>query len=64
MRSCDFKGLKDMWDFLNSRFFCLLNSTYMESVESFKNSLRKLYIVTCIKQKNTNEVVTGALGKE
>ena len=56
IEDCDFKGLKDTWDFLNSRFFCLLNSTYMESVESFKNSLRKLYIVTCIKQKNTNEV--------
>ena len=54
---CDFKGLNDTWSFLNSRFFCLLDSSYMESVDSFWNSLRTLYIVTSIRKKNKEEVV-------
>lgn len=54
--SCNYKEFKDTWDFLNARFFCLLDASYVESVDSFLDSLQKLFIVTCIKKGKPDEV--------
>lgn len=54
--SCNYKEFHDTWDFLNSRFFCLLDASYVESVDSFLDSLQKLFIVTCIKKGKPDEV--------
>ena len=59
--SGDYAGFNDMWSFLNSRFFCLLDASYIESVDTFWNSLRKLYVVTSMKRGKTEEVILVAV---
>ena len=56
MDSGDYVGFNDLWSFLNSRFFCLLDATYVESVSNFWDSLRKLYVITSIKSGKKEEV--------
>lgn len=56
MHRGDYAGFNDLWLFLNSRFFCLLDATYVESVSNFWDSLRKLYVVTSIKKGKKEEV--------
>lgn len=53
---CNYKDFHDTWDFLNSRFFCLLDATYVASVDSLLDSLQKLFIVTCIRKGKPDEV--------
>lgn len=48
-----------MWSFLYSRFFSLLDGSYVESVSTFRDSLRKLYVVYLIKQGKKSEVDVG-----
>ena len=55
--SGDYAGFNDMWNFLDTRFFCLLDASYVESVENFWNSLRKLYMVTSMQRGEIEEVV-------
>ena len=62
--SGDYVGFNDMWSFLNSRFFCLLDASYIESVDTFWNSLRKLYVVTSMKRGKTEEVILVAVVNE
>ena len=62
--SGDYAGFNDMWSFLNSRFFCLLDASYIESVDTFWNSLRKLYVVTSMKRGKTEEVILVAVVNE
>lgn len=52
----DYEGFDDMWNFLYSRFFSLLDNSYVESVGNFRDSLRKLYVVYLIKQGKKSEV--------
>ena len=56
MRRGDYEGFDDMWNFLYSRFFSLLDGSYVESVSTFRDSLRKLYVVYLIKQGKKSEV--------
>ena len=62
--SGDYAGFNDMWSFLYSRFFCLLDASYIESVDNFWNSLRKLYVVTSMKRGKIEEVILDSVFHE
>lgn len=59
----DYAGFSDMWSFLYSRFFCLLDASYVESVDNFWNSLRKLYVVTSMKRGKIEEVPVSSVSQ-
>ncbi|OQR81469.1 hypothetical protein THRCLA_11702 [Thraustotheca clavata] len=57
IKLADLEQLTDVWEFLDARFFCHLDSNLTPSVHRLKTSLERCYIVHAMQLNQTHKVI-------